>query len=114
MSLPLWFDPALCLIGGQWRPAASGDTLALVNPSDGSELARIARGGAEDIDAAAAAAHAARASAWGAMTATERGRVLTRIGQMVMDRVDDLAALEAADVGKPLTQAKADAVALAR
>ena len=114
MSLPLWFDPALCLIGGQWRPAASGDTLALVNPSDGSELARIARGGAEDIDAAVAAAHAARAGAWGAMTATERGRVLTRIGQMVMDRVDDLAALEAADVGKPLTQAKADAVALAR
>jgi aldehyde dehydrogenase (NAD+) len=114
MSLPLWFDPALCLIGGQWRPAASGDTLALVNPSDGSELAQIARGGAEDIDAAVAAAHAARAGAWGAMTATERGRVLTRIGQMVMDRADDLAALEAADVGKPLTQAKADAVALAR
>ena len=114
MSLPLWFDPALCLIGGQWRPAASGDTLALVNPSDGSELARIARGRAEDIDAAVAAAHAARAGAWGAMTATERGRVLTRIGQMVMDRADDLAALEAADVGKPLTQAKADAVALAR
>lgn len=114
MSLPLWFDPALCLIGGQWRPAASGDTLALVNPSDGSELARIARGRAEDIDAAVAAAHAARAGEWGAMTATERGRVLTRIGQMVMDRADDLAALEAADVGKPLTQAKADAVALAR
>lgn len=114
MSLPLWFDPALCLIGGQWRPAASGDTLTLVNPSDGSELARIARGGAEDIDAAVAAARAARAGAWGAMTATERGRVLSRIGQMVMDRADDLAALEAADVGKPLTQARADAVALAR
>ena len=46
---PLWFDPALCLIGGTWQPAASGGTLPLVNPSDGSEICQIARGGAADI-----------------------------------------------------------------
>ncbi len=114
MSLPLWFDPALCLIGGEWVPPRTGATLPLVNPSDGSDLARIARGGSDDIDAAVNAAHTARAGAWGKMTALERGRILTRIGQIVLERADDLAVLEAADVGKPLTQARADAVALAR
>ena len=47
-------------------------------------------------------------------TATERGRMLSRIGRLVLDCVEDLARLEALDVGKPLSQARADAVALAR
>lgn len=114
MSDPLWFDPAHCLIGGNWLAPASGETVALVNPSDGSEICHIARGGSDDIDAAVQAAEAALDGTWGAMTALERGRVLTRMGQMVLERVEDLAALEAMDVGKPLTQARADAVALAR
>ncbi len=113
MTTP-WFDPSLCLIGGQWVPAQGGETLPLIDPSDGSELARIARGQAADIDAAVTAAETARDGDWGRMTATERGRILTRLGQIVAARVDDLAALEAADVGKPLTQARADALALAR
>ncbi|QAX31213.1 aldehyde dehydrogenase family protein [Leisingera sp. NJS204] len=111
---PLWFDPALCLIGGAWLPAASGGTLPLVNPSDDSEICRIPRGGAADIEAAVQAADAALEGEWGAMTALERGRILTRIGQLVLERVEQLAALEATDVGKPLTQARADALALAR
>lgn len=111
---PLWFDPALCLINGVWQPAANGKTLPLVNPSDGSALCDIARGGAADVDAAVAAAHGALTGEWGRLTALERGRLLTRLGQLVLDRVDDLAQLEAMDVGKPLTQARADAVALAR
>ena len=103
-----------CLIGGRWIPAKSGETLDLLNPSDGSVLAQIARGGAEDIDAAVAAAEAARKGDWGRMTAAERGRVLARIGQLVLDQTDLLARLEALDVGKPLTQARNDAIALAR
>ncbi|MEW2914911.1 aldehyde dehydrogenase family protein [Leisingera sp. JC11] len=114
MSDPLWFDPALCLIGGKWLPAASGGTLPLVNPSDGSEICQIARGGAADIEAAVLKAEAALDGTWGRMTALERGRILTRIGQFVLERVELLAAIEAMDVGKPLTQARADAVALAR
>ncbi len=106
-------DPALCLIGGAWRPAAGG-TLPLVNPSTGAPLARIARGTAPDIDAAVAAATAARAGDWGRMPAADRGRILARIGRIVVDRVEELARLEAQDVGKPLTQARADARALAR
>ncbi|MFD2741508.1 aldehyde dehydrogenase family protein [Sulfitobacter aestuarii] len=110
----LWFDPALCLIGGAWVPPISGETLKLINPSDGSELARLAKGGAADIDAAVTAAQQARDGHWGRFSALERGRVLTRIGQLVLERVDALAELEALDVGKPLSQARADAVALAR
>ncbi|WP_172960942.1 aldehyde dehydrogenase family protein [Oceaniglobus roseus] len=107
------FDPAHCLIGGRWR-AAAGGTLELGNPSDGSRLCAIARGQAAEIDAAVAAAQAARQGEWGRMTAAERGRILSRIGRLVLERVEELARLEALDVGKPLTQARADAVALAR
>ena len=102
------------LIGGEWRPAASGATLRLEDPSDGSELARIARGEATDIDAAVAAARAALEGAWGRTSALERGRILSAIGRKVLENVELLAALEVHDVGKPLKQARADAIALAR
>lgn len=100
------------LIGGVWTPGT--DTLPLTDPSTGAALAWIARGRAPEIDAAVTAAHAARAGDWGYMTALERGRILTRLGQLILTRVDELAELEARDVGKPLAQARADAVALAR
>ena len=112
MTSALWFDPSLMLIGGTWRAAV--DTLPLINPSDGTALARIARGQAGDIDAAVQAAHTARQGTWGTLSATERGRILTGIGRAVLTRVDELAEIEAHDVGKPLAQARADAVALAR
>ncbi len=110
----LGIDPAHCLIGGRWIPAACGETLPLVDPSDGTTLCRIARGTAEDIDNAVAAAEQALAGDWGRMPAFERGRMLARIGAAVLEHVDTLAELEAHDVGKPLRQARADAVALAR
>ena len=108
------FDTTQVFIGGQWRAGASGQTLPLVDPSDGSALARIARGNAADIDAAVAAAQAALSGDWGRLTAAERGRVLARIGARVLEQVDELARLEALDVGKPLKQGRADAFALAR
>lgn len=114
MSNPLWFDPTEILIGGTWQPCASGETIPLVNPSDGSALAQIARGTSADIDAAVTAAQASLDGDWGRMTALERGRILTEIGRRVLEHVDALTTLEACDVGKPLTQARADAVALAR
>ncbi len=106
-------DPSLCLIGPHWRPAGGG-TLPLLNPSTGEPLAQIARGAKPEIDAAVTAAHAARTGTWGRMTAAERGRILARIGRLIEERIDELALLEALDVGKPLTQARADARALAR
>ncbi len=102
------------LIGGEWVKPAKGETLPLMNPSDATEICRIASSDASDVDSAVKAAQTARDGVWGRMTALERGRILTRIGQLVLSRADDLAVVEAMDVGKPLTQARADAVALAR
>ncbi len=115
MSLQkLPFNPSHCFIAGQWLPPVEGGSLPLYNPSTGEELCEIARGTVHDIDAAVAAAEAAIVGDWGRATATERGRILTRMGQLILTRVDYLAELEALDVGKPLTQARNDAVALAR
>jgi len=111
-SIP--FDSSGVFIDGTWRACASGETLPLFNPSDGSLLAQIARGAAADIDAAVSAAQAALDGPWGQLTATERGRVLMRMSAKVLEQADELARLEALDVGKPLKQGRADAVALAR
>ncbi|MDP1899548.1 MAG: aldehyde dehydrogenase family protein [Rubrivivax sp.] len=111
---PLDFDTSQVFIGGVWRRGASGQTLPLVDPSDGSSLAEIARGTPEDVDAAVQAAQGALDGSWGALTATERGRVLMKMSALVLDQADELARLEALDVGKPLRQGRADAVALAR
>ena len=110
------FDlPAEILVAGRWRAASGARTIDLEDPSDGSSLATLARGDAGDVDEAVRAARAALdVGAWGRATATERGRVLSAIGRKVLERVDHLAELEVHDVGKPLAQARADAVALAR
>jgi len=108
----LWFEPSEMLIGGHWlQPRA---TLPVHDPSTGVQIAQIARGDATDIDAAVSAAQAARNGGWGQLSATERGRILARIGQLVAARAPTLARIEAMDVGKPLRQALADALALAR
>ncbi|KIN63479.1 Aldehyde dehydrogenase 2B4 [Sulfitobacter noctilucicola] len=111
---PLGIDPALCLIGGSWVPPEEGGTLELRNPSDGSTLCAIAKGTGADIDKAVLAAQAALEGAWGRLPNFERGRILYRIGQKVLEHVETLAELEALDVGKPLKQARADVIALAR
>ncbi|MBB5516883.1 aldehyde dehydrogenase (NAD+) [Rubricella aquisinus] len=108
----LWFDPSQTFIAGAWHPAPA--TLPLIDPSDGTEICQIARGGRAEIDAAVTAAEDALSGPWGDMPAFERGRILNRIGALVMERVELLARIEARDVGKPLTQARADAIALAR
>ncbi|MFQ1702403.1 aldehyde dehydrogenase family protein [Loktanella agnita] len=109
---PFDIPQAACLIGGAWIRGKA--TIQVTDPSDSTPLAEIARGGTAEVDAAVHAAHAARDGDWGAMTAAERGRILTRIGQAVLGHVETLAQIEARDVGKPLTQARADALALAR
>ena len=113
-TLPLLDATDHVFIAGQWRAGASRETLPLMNPSDGSTLAHIARGTAADIDAAVHAAQAALDGEWGQLTAAERGRLLMRLSARVLEAADDLARLEALDVGKPLKQARNDAVAMAR
>ncbi|RDI58911.1 aldehyde dehydrogenase family protein [Microvirga subterranea] len=102
------------LIGGRNVPASDGAMLDVLSPVDGSLFARIASGTAADVDAAVKAARAAFEGAWGKLTATERGRLLMKLAAAVEARVDELGELESRDNGKPLRQAKADVVALAR
>jgi aldehyde dehydrogenase (NAD+) len=102
-------------IGNAWRPAVAGGSIPVIAPAEGIAFAEIAAGSAHDVDAAVAAARAAvEGGAWGRMTATERGRVLSRIADGVAAHADELALLEARDTGKPMKQARADVTALQR
>ncbi len=103
------------LIDGRWRSAATGETLPVIDPSTGEGFATLARGRAEDVSEAVAAARAAFDDGpWGRMPAAERGRILCRFGQAVAGDFDTLVALEARDTGKPLKQARADITACGR
>ena len=101
-------------IDGKWIPSASGDTIPVISPVDGMVFDSIARGTAEDVDAAVRAAQRALAGPWGRFTATERGRVMMKLGQKILDNAESLAQLEARDTGKPMTTARNDIQVLAR
>jgi aldehyde dehydrogenase (NAD+) len=109
-----WFPTDKCFIDGHWVAPLSGAHLPVEDPSRGMEIGAIARGQGADIDAAVEAAERALEGAWGRLTATERGRLLMKLAELVRGRVEELARLEAIDVGKPLKQARADALAMAR
>jgi aldehyde dehydrogenase (NAD+) len=101
-------------IGGKWLAAREGETIPVIAPADGQAFAEIPRGRAHEVDLAVKAARAALSGAWGRMSATERGQVLLRISQKVLDNAETLAQLEARDTGKPLTTARNDIKVLAR
>jgi len=102
------------LIGDQWQPARDGRSLPVVNPSNGQEFDEISRGTAFEVDLAVKAARASLDGPWGRMSPTDRGRLLCRIGQAILDHEEELAQLEAKDTGKPLTTARNDIKVLAR
>jgi aldehyde dehydrogenase (NAD+) len=101
-------------IAGRWVASSSGETLPVIDPATGQSFDQIPRGTAADIDAAVAAARAARNGAWGRLTATERGRILLRMSALILERQESLAQLEARDTGKPMSQARNDIVVAAR
>jgi aldehyde dehydrogenase (NAD+) len=106
--------PAANFIANRWTDAASGQTLPMIDPSDGKPFAAIAAGDAADIDRAVDAAHRARDGAWGRTSPAEKGRLLARLAREVLDHADELALIEARDCGKPMKQARADVAACAR
>jgi phenylacetaldehyde dehydrogenase len=102
------------LIGADWVPAASGETFETFNPATGEVLAHVAAGGAEDIDRAVKTARAAfESGAWTKLKPSERGRIMHRLGDLILEHGDELAALETLDNGKPLAIARAADVELA-
>ncbi|UHC15411.1 aldehyde dehydrogenase family protein [Methylobacterium currus] len=99
-------------IGGAWT--GSEATLPVINPSHGQEMARIARGGAAEIDAAVKAGQAAMDGEWGRLDAASRGRLLLKLAELIRRDAEILAQMESEDVGKPITLARNDAQVCAR
>jgi len=101
------------LIDGKWVPAQSGKTFDVTNPATGEVIAKVAEGDKADVDAAVKAARRAFESGpWSRMTPSARGRLLHKIGDLILEHADELAALEAIDNGKPKNVAKAADVTL--
>jgi (Z)-2-((N-methylformamido)methylene)-5-hydroxybutyrolactone dehydrogenase len=88
------------LIGGEPSAAASGATYDSVDPFTGRPWARVPDGGTADVDRAVAAARAALNGPWGALTATARGKLLRRLGEIIAREAEQLAELEVRDGGK--------------
>lgn len=95
----------LNLIGGEWVPAASGQTFTNVNPADTREaVAQYPAGGRADAQAAVAAAQAAFPS-WSSQTSVARGRVLSKASQLIESKKPELAELLTREEGKTLAEA---------
>jgi phenylacetaldehyde dehydrogenase len=106
--------PRQLFINGQWADAASGKTFETPNPATGETLARVAEGDAEDVNRAVRAARKGfEEGPWSRMTPSERGRIIWRIGDLILEHVDELAQLESLDNGKPFPVAQAADVPLA-
>ena len=106
--------PKQNLIGGKWSPAASGKLLDVFNPADASVIARVPASTREDIDRAVRAARRAFESGpWRRLTSSERGKLIWKIGDLILENADELAELESLDNGKPRSVARVADVALA-
>ena len=99
--------PTGLFIGGTWRPAASGATLAVDDPATGKTLVEVANASPDDGRAALDAAVAAQPG-FAALPPRERGEILRRAYELIMSRVDDLALLMTLEMGKPLAESKGE------
>jgi aldehyde dehydrogenase (NAD+) len=116
VSIPAGTEIALpelkLLIGNQWVGSASGRTFATINPSTGEEICQVAEADAVDVDRAVFAARTAfEHGPWRTMRASERGRLLYRLADLIESNAGELARLESLDNGKPVSVAKAVDVA---
>ncbi|MCW5657362.1 MAG: aldehyde dehydrogenase family protein [Burkholderiaceae bacterium] len=93
-------------IGGQFVDAASGETLATLNPHDNTPIADVALAGAADVDRAVEAATKAL-PAWRRLAAADRGRVLLKLADLIEANAEELARLESLDTGHPLRDSRA-------
>jgi len=106
--------PRKMLIDGKWVNAASGKTFPTYNPATGEVLAQVAEGDRADIDVAVQAARRAFDSGpWTRLTASERGKLVWKLADLLEEHTEEFATLETLDNGKPLTVARAADVPLA-
>ncbi|MGA2926650.1 MAG: aldehyde dehydrogenase family protein, partial [Solirubrobacteraceae bacterium] len=106
--------PKKLLIDGDWVEARNANTLEVYDPALGEVIAYVAAGDSEDVDLAVKAARRAfEDSAWSRMTPSQRGRVIHRIGDVLLENAEEMAVIESMDNGKPLAVARAADVELA-
>jgi phenylacetaldehyde dehydrogenase len=106
--------PRKMLIGDEWVDAASGKTFPVFDPASGDVIAQVAEGDREDIDRAVASARTAfEDGPWRKLTPSERGRIVWKLGELILENGDELAELESIDNGKPVGVARVADVALA-
>src|ERR1700675_464599 len=106
--------PRKMLINGKWVISISGKTFATYNPATGEILAQVAEGDRQDIDEAVKAARKAfDQGPWRRMTASERGRLIWKLADLLEAHTEEFGYLESLDNGKPLAIAKAADVPLA-
>ena len=94
-------------IGGEWRDATEGGTLAVEDPSTGESLCEVADAQPDDALAALEAASEAQAD-WAKYPPRQRGEILRSAFEMIMDRMDDLALLMTLEMGKPVADSQAE------
>src|ERR1700689_3898891 len=85
------------LINNRWVPSESGRSFATINPSTGEEICQVAEADAADVDKAVEAARTAFEGPWRKMRASERGRLLYRLADLIEKNADELARLESLD-----------------
>jgi len=106
--------PKKLLIDGKWVSASSGKTFDSIDPATGEVLARVAEGDKADIDLAVKAARRAFESGpWSKMTASQRGRVIWKLADLLEEHTEEFAELETLDNGKPLSVSRVADVPLA-
>ena len=93
-------------INNEWRDAAGGQTIDVVNPATEQVIAAVASAEQADVDAAVAAARAALDGPWGRLSARDRGRFIWRLGEKLMERADEIAKLETLHNGKPIFESR--------
>jgi acyl-CoA reductase-like NAD-dependent aldehyde dehydrogenase len=100
------------VIGGESVDAADGQTFEVTNPATGKVIARAPLGGREDVDRAVAAAQKAfeDRKGWANWAAGKRGRTLSKFAGLVKQHTEELAQLETANVGKPITSSRGEIV----
>ncbi len=94
------------LIDGDWVESVSGKTFPTINPATGKEIAQVAEGDEIDVDLAVKAARTALENGWRKMSARERGRLLYKLADSIEEHIDELAALETLDNGKPISDSR--------
>ena len=93
------------VIGGDLVAAADGATFEVIEPHRGTVVGVVPSGSAEDVDRAVAAAQTAFEGEWSTLSAADRGRLMSRFAQVVRDHEAELAQLESAQIGKPISGA---------